>query len=169
MLIETPLADDLLDPALELGGLEELPAKLLAGFQTVVQLADPEIEAAQLPAPAQEGVVQVADVIAVAPLAVGVLGAGGELLGDRLHLGVDRRRALALGGAEPVQPVLEPGGVGQPVEEAPVEVHHGVHLAPAGGVAQQTLHVAAELGGEQEGIQRHGARHPRRQLPGPEP
>lgn len=112
ILIEATLIDDLLDPALKLGGGEEFLTELLAGFQVSVKLADPKAEAGQLPAPPQKGVVQVRDVVPVAPVTVQIFGAGGELPGDRFHLGVDRRSALTLGRAEPAQPVVEAASVG---------------------------------------------------------
>jgi len=42
---QAALGDDLADATLELGRFQEFLPQLLAGFQAVVQLADPEIEA----------------------------------------------------------------------------------------------------------------------------
>ena len=87
--LQAALADDLGDPVLELGGTQEFPAQLFSALEATVQLADPIVEALQVPASPQEGIIQVSHIVAVAAAAVQVLPAAQELGGNAVHFIVD--------------------------------------------------------------------------------
>jgi hypothetical protein len=56
------------------------------------------------------------------------------------------------------QPTVEARGVGQPIQNAAIEINHRVHLGPAAGVAEQPGHEGIELGREQEAVHDNTAR-----------